>query len=188
MLRAFFYSILGIMALSQAAFADNFNAHIKQADELSKAGAHNAALAAMDKATTVIWLRSPLTISKAFLVTKPATGFGEYEKKPDNIYVKNSNLRVYTELTGYDWEKVDGHYKIDVSVDVRLKNASGKVIWSKKEFGAFRPAKRIQFKNLYINLRLGMKGVSAGKYEVEYTMIDKLRKQIAQISMPFEIQ
>lgn len=188
MLRTFIYSLIAIVALSQTALADNFKAEIKQAEELSKAGEHKAALAAMDRATTAIWLRAPLTVSKGFLVTKPATGFGEYEKRPDNIYPLDSNLRVYAELTGYDWQKIDGHYKIDVSVDVRLKNAKGKVIWSKKEFGHFRPSKRVQFKNLYINLRLGMKSVPAGKYEVEYTMIDKLRKQIALISLPFEIQ
>lgn len=188
MLRTFIYSLLAIVAFAQAALADDFKAQIKQAEELSKAGQHEAALAAMDSATTAIWLRSPLTISKAFLVTKQATRFGVYEKRPDNIYAKDKNLRVYLELIGYDWQKLDGQFKINLSVDVILKNAKGSSIWSKKEFAVFNHARQNQFKKLYVNLRLGMKTVPPSKYEVEYTMNDKVRKQIAVISLPFEIQ
>ncbi len=187
MLRRVFSGLFAIIVMSQMAMAQNFEAEIKKAVELSKAGQPAAALEAMDRATTALWLRSPLTVTKAVLVTKHVKEFGAYEKRPDNVFPPSSKVRVYTELIGYDWQKVDGLYQINVITDVRLKNTKGKVLWSKKEFGVFRPAKPSQFKRLYLNLSLGIKGVPAGSYVVEYSLTDKIRKQVAVISFPFSV-
>ncbi|VAV86495.1 hypothetical protein MNBD_ALPHA08-1049 [hydrothermal vent metagenome] len=187
MLCRIFLGFFAIAVLSQVTWAQNFDAEIKKAVELSTAGKPAAALEAMDRATTALWLRSPLTVTKAVLVTKPAKVFGEYDKRPNNVFPAGGKVRVYTELIGYDWQKIDDLYKINVIADVSLKNTKGKILWSKKEFGVFRPAKPKQFKKLYVNLSLGIKGVPAGNYIVEYSLIDKIRKQVAVISLPFSI-
>ncbi|HFC04153.1 MAG TPA: hypothetical protein ENJ55_00490 [Rhizobiales bacterium] len=188
MLRFVFALLAGVFVFIQSASADDFEAQIKQAVELSKAGQPVAALEAMDRATTALWLRSPFTVSKAFFVTKPATEYGVFEKRPDNVFINGSKLRVYTELIGYDWQKVGDQYQINIIADVALQDTKGKILWSKKEFGKFRPAKSEQFKKLYVNLSLSISGVPAGDYVIEYTLIDKLRKQVALIALPFKVK
>ncbi len=184
----FFYFLIGLITFANTAIGQTFEAEIKKAVELSRTGSPVKALAAMDRATTILWLRSPLTVSKAFFVTKKAKTFGEFDKRPNAVFAKGAKLLVYTEVVGYDWIKNGNIYKIDMVADVALKNTAGKVLWSKKEFGKFSPAKGEQFKKLYINLSLSTKGVPGGKYIIEFTLIDKLRNQFALISLPFEIQ
>lgn len=183
-----FYFLIGLIAFANTAIGQTFEAEIKKAVEFSKAGSPVEALAAMDRATTILWLQSPLTVSKAFFVTKKAKVFGEYDKRPDAVFAKGNKLLVYTEVVGYNWIKSNDLYKIDMVADVALKNTTGKVLWSQKEFGKFKPAKPIQFKKLYFNLSLSTKGVPAGKYIIEFTLIDKLRNQFALISLPFELK
>jgi len=183
-----FYVLIGLIAFANTAIGQTFEAEIKKAVELSSAGKSVEALAAMDRATTILWLRSPLTVNKAFFVTKKAKVFGEYDKRPDAVFAKGNKLLVYTEIIGYDWTKSGDLYKIDMIADVALKNSTGKVLWSQKEFGKFTPEKPQQFKKLYFNLSLGTKGVPAGNYIIEFTLIDKLRNQFALVSLPFEIQ
>ncbi len=188
MLRMIFIALAAMTAYAQSALADNFDAEIKQATELSKAGKPAEALKAMDRATTALWLRSPLSISKAFFVSEPAQSYGVYKKRPTSIYSKDSKLRIYTEVIGYGWENMANSYKINLVVDANLLDANGKSLWSKKAFGHFRHAKFEQFKNLYVNLSLNIAGISEGKYTIEYTIIDRIRKQIALISLPFTVQ
>jgi len=183
-----FYVLIGLIAFANSAIGQTFETEIKKAVELSKAGKPVEALAAMDRATAILWLRSPLTVSKAFFVTKKAKVFGEYDKRPDGLFAKGSKLLVYTEVVGYDWIKNGNIYKIDMVTDVALKNTTGKVLWSQKEFGKFNPAQPLQFKKLYFNLSLSTNSVPAGKYILEFTLIDKLRNQFALISLPFELQ
>ena len=155
------------------------------------ARADEAALAALEKARegfVAQWLKTPLSIRKAFFVAKPAGGFGMYEKRPDSVFKPGEKLLVYAEPVGYRWGKADGRHVIAFSIDAALSTPSGNILWGKKNFMKMGLSSHERNTGFMASLTYNFTGLPEGDYVLDTTMNDVVGGGKTSFSLPFSVR
>ncbi len=158
---------------------------------IPSAQADEAALAALEKAREAFvaqWLKTPLSIRKAFFVAKPAGGFGMYEQRPDSVFKPGEKLLVYAEPVGYRWGRADGRHVIAFSIDAALSTTSGKILWGQKNFMKMGLSSHERNTGFMAALTYNFTGLPAGDYVLDTTMNDVVGGGKASFSLPFSVR
>lgn len=175
------------MILASPAVAGTIADRSAEAEKLVVKGDNLGALDALDAAVDEIWTNMPLTIRKVVLVDS-YEGFGVYAPRANAIYRPGEQVVIYTEPVGYKYGKSSlGELEIAIDVDVKIRDAAGKTVASKRNFGSLAKQVRYHNREFFFTLTVDLSGVEEGKYEGVFLLRDKHSEKTAEFSVPFEI-
>lgn len=158
------------------------------AEQQAAKGDHGAAIQTMRKALLKVWSQSKLGVNNPNFVARKASGYGIFDARPDNVFKQGEKILVYVEPVGYKWNQENGIYRSNLTADVQLKSADGKVLGGQEGFGQFNLASRVQNTEYYISLTYSFTGVAPGKYIVGTILHDKIGGSSTSFDLPFEIK
>jgi hypothetical protein len=140
--------------------------------------------AALDAA----WEKTPLTVRKAFFVTKHPSAFGGYTQRSSDVFKPGEPLLAYIEPVGYGWKgNGNGVFDLSVSVDFLVKTEDGNIVGGKEDFQRLVLQSHVKNKELMLTLTLNVRGAPAGNYTVEYKLRDLVTEKTATVDLPFTI-
>jgi len=147
------------------------------------AGAMNAIRSAYDE----VWAKMPLTASNVTQIDS-ADGFGVYAPRASDVYKPGEPIAVYVELAGYALGRNNtGGSEIGADVDIELKNAAGKMVWSGKGIMKARQQVRAFNKEFFLKLDLKLNGAPPGRYVATYAVKDAYSNKTTSFDVSFEI-
>lgn len=158
------------------------------AEKQAAKGDHAAAIQTMRQALLKVWSQSKLAVKNPNFVARKASGYGIFDARPSNVFNTGEKILVYVEPVGYKWSEKDGIFRSNLTADVQLKSADGKVLGGQEGFGQFNLASRVQNTEYYISLTYSFTGVAPGKYIVGTILHDKIGGTSTSFDLPFEIK
>jgi len=191
MKHAAFVLALGVFAgasFGGVAYADDVTDLAKQAQSDVKAGKNLEAYDTMRKAALQVWNEGPLLFRKALFVTKPPTGFGIYNPRPDSVFKPGEKLILYVEPVGFTWKPQNGLNHAALAADLVLKGADGTIIGEQEGFATFTFDSRDENLEVMSAVTIDFTEAPAGKYEAELKFTDQNGDKSATFSLPFEIK
>lgn len=188
MMFRFLAAPLAGLLITGAAWAGEAQDIAGRAESEAASGKHVEAIASMREAMLAVWDKAPLTFVQSFPVSKRATGFGVYEKRPDGPYKNDEPLLIYVEPVGYGWKKDGDIYNSEIAADFAVRDAAGKVLGGQKDFGNFKLSSHARNSEYYVNLRYNFTGLAAGSYVIVTTFRDIVSGKSASFETNFEVQ
>lgn len=191
MKHAAFILALGVFAgasFGSTAVAENLTGLAKQAQSDAKDGKNLEAYDTMRKAALQVWNDGPLLFRKALFVTKPPTGFGIYNPRPDSVFKPGEKLILYVEPVGFTWKPKDALNHAALTVDLVLKDEEGTVIGQQDGFATFTFDSHEENLEIMAAVSIDFTEAPAGKYEAELKFADENSDKSATFSLPFEIK
>ncbi|MEJ8473566.1 hypothetical protein [Roseibium algae] len=134
------------------------------------------------------WDASDLGFTNATFAVSPATGYGQYQKRPSNVFTADDTLTIYAEPVGYGFEKTENGYRHDLEVSYSLLNMTGQVLATQSSFTRFSGEAQDRKRELPTNLSFQFQGLPTGHYVIEAAYADKLSAKTATLSLPFAIE
>lgn len=159
-----------------------------QAEAQSSKGDHSAAIETMRQALLKVWAQSKLAVRNPTFVARKASGYGIFDARPSNVFKQDEKMLVYVEPVGYEWSSADGIFRSNLSADVQIKSADGKVLGGQEAFGRFNLASRTQNTEYFINLTYSFTGLAPGEYLVGTILHDKIGGTTTSFDLPFEVK
>ncbi|HKM63170.1 MAG TPA: hypothetical protein VJY39_11850 [Acidisphaera sp.] len=144
---------------------------------------------AREKAVIEVWQKTPLTIRRAMFVTEKASGYGEYDPRPDNVFKAGEPLIAYLEPVAYGWLQVGPDlytFGFDVDFAIKLKSTD-KVVGERKDFGHLVQQSHARNLEYTITLTLNVSGAPPTDYILVYTLRDVTGPRSATAELPFTI-
>lgn len=151
-------------------------------------GEHAAAIETMRQAMLATWNQSKIAIRQAFFVKKRATGFGVHDARESNVFKPGEALLVYVEPVGQRWSKEDGVLRSNISADLKVKSADGKVLGGQDAIARFALSSREQNMEYFVQLTYSFDGIKPGKYIAGTTLNDKIGGSSISFDLPFEVK
>ncbi len=134
------------------------------------------------------WEKAPLSIRRAAFVSDRPKGFGQYEKRANDVFKPGEKLVVYAEPVGYGWNEVGtGTYEFGFSVDFLIKSPDGKVLAGQQDFAKLAEQSHTRNREFMLTLTLNVTGAPPGDYVVEYKLRDITGKKTTSFELPFKI-
>jgi hypothetical protein len=175
-------SLVGISVFSLAAILAP--ASIAQTTSPAPSPQLLESLQALDTA----WDAAPLGFTAATFVKTPASGYGQFEALPSNIFDANDPIHVYAEPVGYGFAKTSGGYIYDLEVSFRLLNTTGQILAEQSGFARFSGETEHRKRELPTSLSFQFEGLPAGNYVLETTYGDKVSNKAGTVALPLVIQ
>ena len=160
-----------------------------QAQKLIDEGKSLEAVTMLDRVIDSVWDKIPFQISFFTLTDTPAKGFGMFNVRKNNIYLKDdTEILLYLEPTGYKFtpEKND-LFKFGFSMDLYLLNKDGKVIFNKENFLNQELVSHYRNREFYLNVTLTLNGLETGDYTIKLITHDTMGKQQTETLVPVVI-
>lgn len=158
-----------------------------EAERMLEANDPAAAYAAIHGAFDEVWAKMPLTISNVALIDS-VEGFGVYAPRDSDKYPSGVPVTSYAEVAGYAVGKNNtGGNEIGLDVDIVLKTAEGKKIWSGKGIMKSRQQIRAFAKEFFLRIDLNLANAPAGRYVATYTVSDVHSDKTASFDVGFEL-
>ncbi|GGB52649.1 hypothetical protein GCM10011316_25870 [Roseibium aquae] len=131
------------------------------------------------------WRSSPLAFSKAVFTTRPASGYGQYDQRPNAEFGQSEAIHVYAEPVAYGFAERDGEAAYALTADYRLLTPSGQVLAEETGFARFAGTARQPRFELETVMSFQFEGLPAGSYILELTYQDEVDAASARITLPF---
>lgn len=170
-----------------AAGAQGLEAAARRAAALVEQGRHAAAIDALNEAIDQVWDAAPLTFRKTLFVTAKPAGYGVYDARAGNEFKPGEKLLVYAEPVGYGFRREGAFNVVDISVDVQVSTAAGKVLGGQDGFTRFGLRSRVRNKEFYFFITYNFSGLAPGDYIAKTTINDRAGGKSAAFSLPFTI-
>lgn len=181
-------ALVAAAGLGRAAGAQDVTALAKEAQAAAKDGKPLEAYDKMRQATLKMWSAGPLDFRKALFVTKPPSGFGIYNPRPDSIFKPGEKLILYVEPVGFTWKPKDGLNHAALSADLVLKSEEGAIMGEQEGFATFTFDSREENLEVMSAVTIDFTEAPAGRYSAELKFTDTLGDKSATFSLPFEIK
>jgi hypothetical protein len=134
------------------------------------------------------WEKTPLTAARVMFEAQKATGFGQYQERPNAVFKPGEPLITYLEPVGFVWKQTAPdlfHYALDF--DFLLLTPDGKVLGGKEGFLHVDQQSHARNLELMVNITATLNGAPPGKYILKYTMHDANSGKETSFQQPFEI-
>lgn len=188
MKRPILLAFAGTMMMILPANAGDAVQLAKKAEAQFAKGEHAAAIETMRQAMLSTWNQSKIAIRNAFFVNKRASGFGVYDVRKSNVFKSGEALLVYVEPVGQRWSKKDGVLRSNISADLQVKSADGKVLGGQEAIARFSLSSREQNMEYFAQLTYSFDGIKPGKYIAGTTLNDKIGGSSVSFDLPFEVK
>mgnify|MGYP007096396820 CR=1 FL=1 len=122
-----------------------------------------------------VWDESPgIGFTDTLLVIEPASGFGIYNPRADNIYKQGEPIVIYAEPFGYAYGSPgEGLYSIGFFVDLQVQSEEGEVLGDVPNVTELDMSSRYPNKEFQANITYNLDGIPTGKYRLITTLRDK---------------
>ena len=183
--------LTGVFCLSmlQAAIAGGLSDKAAEAEAALSAGKPQEAIALMRSALVEAWKATPLSLQKAVFVAEPASGYGVYNVRPDNVFGAGQPLLIYMEPVGFTWAQQGSTYQSHIVADFDLLTPDGRVLAGQKDFGSFQFVSHEHNTEYMATMTLNLTGAPAASYVLQITLRDQMNNdQSVSVRMPFEIK
>ncbi len=136
-----------------------------------------------------VWNESPgIGFTDTLLVIEPASGFGIYNPRADNVYKLAEPIVIYAEPFGYGFGSPgEGLYSIGFFVDLQVQAASGEVLGEVPNVTELDMSSRFPNKEFQANITYNLDGIPAGKYRLITTLRDKNSAKMGIFETEIEI-
>ncbi|MCX5520526.1 hypothetical protein OSH10_18975 [Kaistia defluvii] len=175
-----------LFAVSGVAGAGEVADKAGEAETLLQAGKPAEAQAALDGAVDAFWKNAPLTLKNARFVDE-AKGFGDYVPHDGNRFGPSSPIQIYVEPQGFGWTEVAGGYKIALSSEIEIRNASGQILTKSSAPALFEKISRNRNREFQITVGVQLPALKAGDYVLVLTVTDAATGRTAPVELPFSI-
>lgn len=135
-----------------------------------------------------VWEAAPLAVRKAVFVAEPATGYGTFAERENNVFASGDPLVIYLEPEGYGWASSGGLNRFGVSIDVRILTPDAQELFSQADFLELAAESGEQSTEFFGNVTLTLTDFPVGSYVLEMLLTDLASSEEASVSMPFEVQ
>lgn len=133
--------------------------------------------------------RTPMYLTKAALVTKPAEGYGMYEERPNAVFAPDEPIRIYAEPFSYKLRQEGGRFKFGVSMDFQVLTEKGEVLGGQENFQTSRFDSHQPNMELFVNATLTLTGLPSGKYQALLVLHDVNKPaDTATARLPFSVK
>lgn len=177
-----------VLAAAAPTFAQDVPARLKQAETLIQQNKLTEAMAALDEASALLWERAPLTFRKALWVVSKPQGFGVYSVREDNVFAQAAPMIAYAEPVGFGWRRDGELWRTDLAVDIVVKDPSGKEIGRQDNFGRLQIVSRVRNREFMSDFTYTLRGLPAGKYQLETRMRDQVSNKTGSFTLPFTVK
>ena len=127
-------------------------------------------------------------LSNVLFVSKTASGFGMYDKRPSNVFTPGDKLLSYAEVSGMTYKPVGDTFQFGYSVDVEIRTAKGATTMAKTQLGSTTLTSHVRNKEIELDLSLSITGLASGDYVLAYLVHDTNSEQTASIEQPFTVK
>jgi len=162
------------------------------------AAAVEAAIAANDFAAwqaantlmlETLWVAPGLHFSKLMLVRVPATGFGSYEQRADNVYAVGESVLIYAEPAGYGYGDLGGgKFEIAFDLDLTITDPAGAVLAEIPNIIALVYPANGKPREFLANITYDLNGVTPGEYTLNTTFRDRHSGQSSSFTSDIVVQ
>lgn len=104
-----------------------------------------------EKTFAQVWDETPLALDSALLVEGPATGFGGYVPRRDQVYTPGETIYIYAEPRAFGYGKNGRLHTINLVFDLLLLDDTGEALFQQDEFGAFNFQSHLRNKEVMFN-------------------------------------
>lgn len=138
-------------------------------------GDYPGAVAEAREILQAVWDESPgIGFTDTFLIIEPASGFGIYNPRADNIYKLAEPIVIYAEPFGFGYGNPgEGLVSIGFFVDLQVQSDSGEILGDVPNVTELDMSSRYPNKEFQANITYNLDGISAGKYRLITTLRDK---------------
>jgi hypothetical protein len=138
-------------------------------------GDYAAAVSEAREVLSAVWEQSPgIGFTDTVLLVEPASGFGIYNPRADNIYKQAEPIVIYAEPFGYGFGSPgEGLYSIGFFVDLQVQSETGDVLGDVPNVTELDMSSRYPNKEFQANLTYNLDGIAPGKYRLITTLRDK---------------
>jgi hypothetical protein len=164
-------------------------ASLSQAQKLINEGKNLAAVTMLNEVIDSVWNKIPFQISFYTLTETASQGFGMYNARKSNIYLKDKAvILLYLEPVGYKFisEKKD-LFKFGFAMDLYLLDKKNKVIFNKENFLNQELVSHLRNKEFFLTVTLTLTSLEVGDYTIKLITHDTIGKQQTQILVPITI-
>lgn len=159
---------------------------------LAGPAAAQSTMADLAKAEAVvedIWRDLPLSFRRVlFIEPGSANGYGVFVARDDNVFAPGETLVAYAEPVGYGYRAVEGgRYTFGFDVDFFVKRPDGTILAGQENFDRLSLTSHERVREFQITLRLTVRGLAPGSYEVVFRTRDIASEKQATMTLPFEI-
>ena len=147
------------------------------------------ALEIAEAAYQAAWYALPLTFRKGMFVEGPATAFGSYVPREDNLFAPGEKIHLYVEPVGFSYQARGRLNGVQLAFDLRLYGESGdELLFKQDRFGSFEYQGRAKVRELYMNMQIEVAGIPASNYVVGVTARDLVSGETSdEFRLPFTI-
>lgn len=132
--------------------------------------------------------RAGLAIAEALLTVAPATGYGVYEPRRDNVFAPDEPMHVYVELTGARiTERPGGVNEMLFEVDFAVLDTQGTQLTDVISMGEVRLLSRARGVDLFLELTYNLTSAPAGDYVLWTEITDAASGQNVTFDLPVAI-
>ncbi|MDD7911352.1 hypothetical protein PUV47_15585 [Pseudovibrio exalbescens] len=168
-------ALLAMLALSPA-----------QASETAGTEPSNS-LASAQQVFQNAWDQSPLSFTEKTFAKAPAQGYGDFDPVDAAVFDQNEPIIVYAEPVGYAFREADGAYNINLSVDFELRNMTGQILASQKDFAQLQNSSRKRVHEFQTSLQFGLQGLQEGDYTLMVRINDLNSDKTGSFELPFSM-
>jgi hypothetical protein len=143
-----------------------------------------------DAAVREAWIKTPFSLRNAFLVSEAPEAFGSYTPRSPAPFKAGEQMIVYAEPVAYGWKSAGGgQYEFGFTVDLVVKDATGKTILEKDNFGKMMFKSRVQNRELFLKLTVNLTGADPGDYLLDFRVHDaEAENKTAMIELPITLE
>lgn len=172
-------------------------APVRADDALAKIDAAKAALAAKQAAKAYLALsnaiselaaRTPLFLTAGVLVDGPSRGYGQYTKRPHNVFTRNQRIEVYVEPAGFDHAEDGELYRVSLACDYQILDAKGKILTADRVIKEVEVVSHQANAELAVDIALPLLDLPKGDYTLEIQVRDQVANDSARVKLAFKMQ
>lgn len=165
--------------------ADEFENKLSSALEYYKNGKTVDASNELSDAIMLLQNRKEFKLKNLFLCDS-INGYEDYKKNPSNKMKVGKELQIYIEVEGYAVEKISGKYGFWISKEMVLFDQTGKEVLRKADIREYKRYHEFPVIPFYMQNTIG--NIPVGKYKLEITVKDHIKKSFATASLEFEVE
>ncbi len=175
MLKSFALVITAIFSFAPLAVAGPVADRAAGVEARLANGDYAAAVSEARDILSAVWDESPgLGFTDTLLVLEPASGFGIYNPRADNVYKLAEPIVIYAEPFGFGYGSPgEGLFSIGFFVDLQVQSDSGEILGDVPNVTELDMSSRYPNKEFQANITYNLDGVPAGKYRLITTLRDK---------------
>lgn len=186
--RAAALALPALLLLAAPAFSQDAAAKIDQAKAALAAKQTTKAYLALSNAISELAAQTPLFLTAGVLVDGPSRGYGQYTKRPHNIYTREQRIEVYVEPAGFNHAREGTLYRVSLACDYQILDAAGKVVTADRTVKEVEIASRQANAELGVDIVLPLLDLPKGDYTLEIQVRDQIANDSARLKLPFKRQ